>query len=175
MAKNKAIKTELLNKYKEMLSNVGGYILVDTSNLDTASITNLKKKLTEIGSSYTVVKNSVFKIALSETEQPLQTQEFEGPTAVISYDEDPTAPAKLLKELRKSLKSETPVLSPRFATLKGEYISAERTMELSEIPSREVLLAKLLGTLNAPLSGFMNAVTGNVRGFTMIVKQLSEK
>ncbi len=175
MAKSKSQKGDLLSRYKDILENHGGYILVDTSNLDTASVTTLKKGLKEVGSGYTVLKNSVFKIALQNTEQPLQTQEFDGPTAIITYQDDPTTPAKLLKELRNELKSETPLLQMRYATLNGEYIDAQRAMELSNIPSREELLAKLLGTLNAPISGVMNAMTGNLRGFTMVLKQLSEK
>jgi len=48
-------------------------------------------------------------------------------------------------------------------------------MQLAEIPSKEILLGKLLGTMSAPVSGFMNALTGNVRGLTMVLKGISEK
>src|SRR5690606_17635058 len=126
MAKSKSQKNDLLTRYKDILENGGGYILVDTSSLDTASVTTLKKNLKEIGSGYTVLKNSIFKIALQNADQPLQTKEFDGPTAIITYQEDPTAPAKLLKELRESLKSESPLLQMRYATLNGEYIDAQK-------------------------------------------------
>ena len=175
MAKSRTQKSDLLDKYKALIKESGGYILIDADKLDTASVTNLKIKLKEIGSDYSVIKNTLFKVALQESDQPLQTQEFDGPTAVISYDEDPTAPAKLLKELRNELKSDTPLLQPRLGTLNGEYIDGDRVAQLSEIPSREELLANLLGSMNAPLTGVMNAMSGNVRGFTMILKQLSEK
>ncbi|HRI05481.1 MAG TPA: 50S ribosomal protein L10 [Candidatus Dojkabacteria bacterium] len=171
MSKNRAQKSELLSKYVDMLKGNAGYLLVDTNGLDTLTITKFKMGLKEIGADYAVVKNSVFKIALQETNQPVQTQDFDGPTAVISYKEDPTAAAKLIKEVQK----ETEKLSARAGTINGEYIDAEKVMQLADIPSREVLLAKLLGSLNAPLSGVMNAITGNVRGFTMVLRQLSEK
>jgi large subunit ribosomal protein L10 len=175
MAKSKTQKSDLLGQYKDMITNKGGYILVDMSSLNSASITELKKKLKEIGSDYSVVKNTVFKIALQETEQPVQTQDFDGPTAVISYSEDPTAPAKLLKELRTSLKSEVPLLQPRLGTLNGEYLDSAKVAQLENIPSREELIAKILGSLNAPLVGVMNTMSGNLKGFTMVIKRLSEK
>lgn len=171
MAKNRTQKSELLVKYVDMLKNNPGYLLVDTSGLDTLSITKFKMELEETGATYEVVKNSVFKIALQEANQPVETQNFDGQTAVIIYSADPTAPAKLIKKVQ----TDTEKLSAKLGTINGEYISAERVMQLADIPSREVLLAQLLGSLNAPLSGVMNAMTGNLRGFTMVLKQLSEK
>jgi large subunit ribosomal protein L10 len=175
MAKTKIQKSDLLGQYKDVITKSGGYILVDMSNLNSASVTDLKKKLKEIGSDYSVVKNTVFKIALQETEQPLQAQDFDGPTAIISYSEDPTAPAKLLKDLRTKLKSELPLLQPRFGTLNGEYLDATKVAQLENIPSKEELIAKILGSLNAPLVGVMNTMSGNLKGFTMVIKRLSEK
>ena len=72
-------------------------------------------------------------------------------------------------------RSETELLEPRSGVFEGEFLTAERVMQLAEIPSREVLLSRLVGTMNAPLTGFMNAVTGNVRGLTMVLKGISEK
>jgi len=171
MAKSRENKSELLRKYTDLIKNTSGYILVDTSGLDTATITKLKIKLKESGSEYVVVKNSVFKIALQETDQPIKTQEFDGPTAVISYSQDPTSPAKLIKDLQK----ETEKFGAKLGTLNGDYLPAERIMELADIPSREELLAKLLGSLNAPISGFAKMLSGNLKDFTVIIRKLSEK
>lgn len=171
MAKSKETKAELLKKYTEILSNNSGYILVDTASLNTAAITNLKKKLKEIGSSFVVVKNTIFKIALQNTNQPVEAQTFDGQTAIISVGEDPSAAAKLVKEVQ----TETKFLPARSGSFMGEIISAERVMELAEIPSREVLLSKLLGSLVAPVSGLMNAVTGNVKGFLIVLNGISTK
>ncbi|KKR06383.1 MAG: 50S ribosomal protein L10 [candidate division WS6 bacterium GW2011_GWF2_39_15] len=171
MSKNRTQKGELLTQYLDMIKSNSGYLLVDTSGLDTLTITNFKMKLNEVGANYAVIKNSVFKIALQETNQPVETQTFDGPTAVISYSEDPTAAAKLVKELQKTSEK----FNAKLGTINGSYINADRVMQLADIPSREELLAKLLGSMNAPLTGVMNAITGNIRGFTMVLKQLSEK
>ena len=171
MSKSRTQKTELLGKYKELIKNSSGYILVDVAGLNTTTITKFKVDLAQTGANYTVIKNSVFKIALQEQDQPVKIQEFDGPTAIISYSSDPTAPAKLVKKLGE----DTKMSAPKAAILDGNYISAQEVIQLANLPSREVLLAKLLGSLNAPLSGLMNVMNGNTRGFTMVLKKLSEK
>ncbi|NMC08796.1 50S ribosomal protein L10 [Candidatus Microgenomates bacterium] len=171
MSKTRIQKTELLNDYKKILEEKAGYFLVNSDKTNTSTITKLKIQLRDANANYAVVKNSIFKVALQETNQPLQTQEIEGPTAVIFFDEDPTVPAKLVKQAQK----ETSLLNAKGGVFEGEFLSESRVMQLAEIPSREVLLSQLVGTLNAPLSGFMNAVTGNVRGLTMVLKGISEK
>ncbi len=75
----------------------------------------------------------------------------------------------------KKIQKETELLEPRSGVYEGEFLSAERVMQLAEIPSKEVLLSRLVGSMNAPLTGFMNAVTGNVRGLTVVLKGISEK
>ena len=82
---------------------------------------------------------------------------------------------KLTKGQLKKIQKEAELLNPRSGVYEGEFLTAERVMQLADIPSKEVLLSRLVGTMNAPLTGFMNAVTGNVRGFTMVLKGISEK
>ncbi len=171
MSKSRSQKTELLEKYKEILQNKEGYFLINSDKADTQTTTGLKIQLKDVGANIAIVKNSIFKVALQETEQPLNTQTFDGPTAIIYFDEDPTAPAKLVKEIQKK----TTLFDARGGVYEGEFLTAEKVMQLAEIPSREILLGKLLGTMSAPVSGFMNAVTGNVRGLTMVLKGISEK
>lgn len=171
MAKTRSDKTELLGKYKEILKNKSGYLLVNSDKIDTATVTKLKVELKGVEANYTVVKNSIFKVALQDENQPLELQNIDGPTAIIYFDTDPTAPAKLVKATQK----ETKLLDAKAGVFEGEFLSEERVMQLAEIPSKEVLLSKLLGSMSAPLSGFMNAVTGNVRGLTMVLKGISEK
>lgn len=171
MAKTRIQKESLLESYVKILKDADGYIAVDAKGIDNASVTELKKQLKTIGSSLTVVKNTIFKLAVDEAKQPAEVSDFDGQTAIITYTEDPTEPAKLLKTLQE----ESERLEARFGVVEGDFFDGERIMQLAEIPSREELLAKMLGSMVSPISGFMNAVTGNVRGFVQVVKQLSEK
>lgn len=171
MSKSRNQKEELLSKYKDLLETKSGYLIVNSDKLDTSTVTKLKIQLKDAGANYTVIKNSIFKVALQEAEQPLQAQEFDGPTAIITFEEDPTAPAKLVKQTQK----ETELMDPKGGVFEGEFLTAERVMQLAEIPSKEQLLGMLVGTMSAPLSGFMNAVTGNVKGFTVALSEMSQK
>ena len=171
MAKTRTQKTELLKKYKDILKNKSGYFLVNSDKTDTTTVSKLKMELKDIGGNYAVLKNTLFKVALQDSDQPLEIQDVEGPTAIIYFEEDPTAPAKLIKEIQK----ETKLLDAKSGVYEGEFLTEEKVMQLAEIPTREVLLSQLVGTLNAPLTGFMNAATGNIRGLTMVLKGISEK
>ena len=171
MSKSRSQKEELLKKYKDLLETRSGYLLVNSDSIDTATVTDLKIKLKELDANISVLKNSVFKIALQDKDEPVEIQDFDGPTALITFQEDPTQPAKLVKEVQKK----TELLEPKGGVFKGEYLSAQRVMQLAEIPTREELLGQLVGSMSSPITGFMNALTGNVRGLTMVLKGISEK
>jgi large subunit ribosomal protein L10 len=171
MAISRDKKTELLNEYKQIIKDHGGYFLVRSDNIDTATVTNLKMELKNNNADFKVLKNTIFKIALQDTEQPVEIQDFDGATAVIYFDQDPTTPAKLVKDIQK----ETEQMNARGGVFEGQFLSEEKVMQLAEIPSRDELLGMLVGSMSAPLTGFMNAVTGNVRGLTVALKGISEK
>ena len=130
-----------------------------------------KKELKDNNADFKVLKNSIFKIALQDTDQPVEIQTFDGATAVIYFDEDPTTPAKLLKDVQE----DTEVLGAKGGVYEGKFLSEAKVMELADIPSREELLGMLVGSMSAPLTGFMNAITGNVRGLTVALKGISQK
>ena len=164
-------KTELLERYKEILTNHEGYFLVNSGSIDTGTVTQLKKELKEGGADITVLKNTIFKIALQDTKQPVEIQTFDGATAIIYFGEDPTTPAKLIKKIQ----DDQELLQTRGGVYEGDFLSEDQVMQLADIPSRDVLLGMLVGTMSAPLTGFMNAITGNVKSLTVALKGISEK
>ena len=170
MAKTRSQKTELLEKYKDILKNKSGYLLVNSDKIDTATVTKLKVELKDLDANYAVVKNSIFKVALQEENQPLEAQNIDGPTAIIYFESDPTGPAKLVKETQK----ETELLDAKGGVFEGEFLSEERGMEIAEIRCQEGLRSMLVGSIAAPLSGFMHAGRGNGRGVTMCLSGNSE-
>lgn len=172
MPKSREYKESLLKKYKDLLSNTDGYIAVDPNQVDTATTTELKKELKQNDSDYIVVKNSIFKIALQDrAEIPPQAIDFSGSTAIITYSQDPTIPAKAIKKIQK----ETKQFDARYGYVSAKYLDAQRVMDLAEIPSKEELLAKIVGSLSSPVSGFMNSVTGNLRSFACVLSALKDK
>lgn len=171
MPKVKSQKEVLLQKYKELIEQSNGFIAVDAAKINNATVTELKKKLKQGGSNYIVVKNTLFKLALQDKAQPTQSAVFDGETGIITFTDDPTAIAKLIKDTQ----TKSQLLAPKFGVVEGTYVDEKGIMNLASIPSKPELLAKLLGSFNAPLSGLMNAVTGNVKGFTRVLQGMSEK
>jgi large subunit ribosomal protein L10 len=171
MPKTRSTKDSLLQGYKDVLSNCNGFIAVNIDKVNTLTVTKLKKELNSIGSKVLVVKNSVFKIALQDANTPIETQNFDGQTAVVTYTDDPAATAKAIKSVR----GDSIMLQPRFAYVDKGYFNAEQASAFETIPSRNELLAKMLGSLNAPLTGFMNAVTGNARSFVRALAEVQSK
>lgn len=170
MAKTRAQKEGLLEKYKSLLTENQGFIALDSKGVDNVVVTELKKQLKEIGSNLTVVKNNIFKIAAEETKQVTEASAFDGQTAIITYSDDPTVIAKMVK----TVQDETELLEARYGIIDGEYIDSDRVMQLAEIPSREELIAKMLGSMTSPVTGFMSVATGNARGLVQVLKQISE-
>jgi large subunit ribosomal protein L10 len=171
MAISRNKKTELLDEYKQIIKDHSGYFLVRSDSIDTATVTELKKELKDNNANFKVLKNTIFKIALQDTKQPVEIQDFDGATAVIYFDEDPTTPAKLVKDIQE----ETEEMNARGGVFEGQFLTEAKVMQLAEIPSREELLGMLVGSISAPLTGFMNAATGNIRGLTVALKGISEK
>ncbi len=172
MAKSFGEKESLLESYKDLLESYQGYFTVNPTSISNVKITKLKKELKNLKGNITVVKNSVFKIALRDKEElPTEAIDFDGPTAAVFFKEEPNEVAKLIKEIQK----ETDQFEAKYGILEKEYIAKDKVMQLADIPSREILLSQLMSTMNGPVKGFMNGVTGNVRDFVTIISKLSDK
>lgn len=170
MAKTKEQKKKLIDLYKKILQGGPNYILVRTDSVSMTQLTELKKALQETQSTFHVIKNTLFKLAAEETGQPTRVQEVEDATGIVVCGEDITEPAKILKKMQKEYEN----LDTRFGILFGEVAESDKVNQLAEIPSREELLAKLVGSMSAPLSGFMSVTRGNLRQFIQALSEISK-
>jgi len=120
-------------------------VLTDYKGLDVTSINDLRRKLRESNIEYQVVKNTLLVRAAEDTEVALIKDHFNGPSAVaISYD-DPVAPAKVLTQFAKDNNK----LEIKAGVLNGKVLDVQAIKALATLPSREVMLAQLLSTINA--------------------------
>ncbi len=170
MAKNKKQKADLLAKYKDLLKDSKGFIAVNTNKLDNVTIVSVKKELAQANSKFVVIKNTIFKLALQDLNVDPELLSFDGATAIVTYTEDPTVPAKVVKKVL----DEQEILEPKFGYVEGQYLDKEAVNRLATIPSREELLAQLVGSLISPVRGFMTVATGNIRGLTQILSQINK-
>ncbi|SHI13083.1 LSU ribosomal protein L10P [Clostridium collagenovorans DSM 3089] len=157
LSKNRELKEAKVQEIKSKLEKAQAVILADYQGLNVEEDTELRKKLREAGVEYKVYKNTLAILALKEIGIEGLDEFLKGPVSMaISYD-DPTAPARVLNDFAKDHKK----LELKAGLVQGEVYDLDKVKKLAAIPSKEVLLAKLLGSFKAPLSNLaylLNAI-----------------
>ena len=156
---------------KDLLANSQGVILVDYCGLTVAEDTELRSKMREAGVKYMVAKNTFVRIAAEQAGVQGLEQYLEHNTALAFSVEDPVAPAKILNDFSKDHEK----LTLKAGILNGAVIGVDEVKALAELPSKEELLAKLLGSMQAPISGLLNVLQGTIRNFVYVVDAVREK
>ncbi len=155
--KNRQIKEAKVAEIKEKLEKAQGVILSDYQGLSVEEDTELRRKLREAGVDYKVYKNTLVTLAAKELGYEGIVEYLEGPVSMAIGYEDPTAPARVLNDFAKTHKK----LELKAGIVQGEVFDTEKVKQLAEIPPKEVLIAKLLGSFKAPLSNLaylLNAI-----------------
>ena len=156
---------------KDLLSSSKGAVLVDYCGLTVAEDTELRSKMREAGVKYMVAKNTFIRIAAKEAGIEGLDAYLEHNTAVAFSAEDPVAPAKILNDFSKDHKA----LEIKAGILDGKVIALDEVKALAELPSREELLAKLVGSMQAPISGLVNVLQGTIRNFVYTLESVRQK
>lgn len=138
----------------EMLKNSPAGVLVNYQGITVDDDTKLRKALRESGVKYMVVKNSLTGRACDEVGLGDMKQYLTGMTAIAVSESDPIAPAKVIKEYAEKIES-FEILA---GYLDGAVVTKDTVISLADIPSKEVLIAKLLGSIKSPLYGFAYAL-----------------
>lgn len=176
MPQNKTIspaKIAVVNEMKEKLQSAQGAVLVGFTGLSVADVTKLRRKFREGNVEYKVIKNTLTRIAANEVGYEGLSEFLEGPTALAYSIEDAVAPAKILKEFIKETKTEA--LTVKVGICDGQVIDAAGVEALANLPSREELLAKLVGSMQAPISGLVNVLQGNIRNMVYVLDAVRAK
>lgn len=154
---NRAIKEAKVVEIKEKMSKAQGMIFAKYQGLTVEEDTELRKRLREAGVDYKVYKNTLTSMAATELEITGLDSILEGPTSVAFGYEDPTVPAKVLNDFAKEHKA----LELKGGVVQGKFFNEAEVKVLATIPSRDVLIAKFLGSIKSPLSNFaylLNAI-----------------
>ena len=142
---------------QEIAANVDGaqsVVVVDYRGLTVAEDTELRKQLREAGIVYKVYKNTLMNIAFKDTECESLAGDLKGPSAIAISKEDATAPARILAEFAKKAKA----LEIKAGIVEGDYYDAEGMKAISAIPSREILLGRLFGSMQSPIANFARVI-----------------
>lgn len=152
-------KVAKIAELKELLTSSKCTVLVDFCGLTVAQDTELRRKMREAGVHYNVVKNTLLRIAAQEAGIEGLEPVLEHNTAIAVSPEDPVAVAKVVCEFAKI----NDKLKVKVGILDGKVISAEEVKAVASLPPKEVLIAKVLGSMNAPITGFVNVLQGTIR------------
>ena len=154
------IKKPIVEEIAELLNGAQAAVIADYRGLTVEQDTILRKKMREAGVVYKVYKNTMIKRAVAGTEFEALTADLEGPTAIAISKDDATAPARILYEFGKTADK----LQLKSGVVEGTYYDTNGIKVIATIPSREVLLSRLLGSMQSP-----------VTNFARVVKQIAEK
>ncbi|MDY0234857.1 MAG: 50S ribosomal protein L10 [Gudongella sp.] len=164
-------KTSVIDEIKEKIKSAQAMVLVDYRGLDVAQLTELRKMYREAGVEYKVYKNTMMKFAFKDLGYEEFNEFLKGPSAIAFGVNDPVAAAKVTAEFSK--KNEK--LEIKAGIVDGNIIDIEGVKSLAELPSREVLVAQVLGGLNAPIQGFANVLQGTIRSLAIVLNAIAEK
>ena len=148
------LKQPIVAEISELLNGAASAVVVDYRGLTVAQDTELRKQLREAGVTYKVYKNTMIRFAAKGTEFEALEPNLEGPTALAVSKEDATAPARVLAEFAKKADK----LELKAGVVEGTYYDAKGIQVIATIPSREVLLGKLLGSIQSPIANFARVI-----------------
>lgn len=144
------LKQPIIEEIKGHVAEAKSAVLVDYRGLTVAEDTELRKQLREAGVVYKVYKNTFLKRAFEGTDYAQLDQHLDGPTAIAFGIDDVTAPARVLSKAGKTMKA----LEFKGAVVEGTYYDVNGIEALANIPSRDELISKLLGSLQSPITNF---------------------
>jgi large subunit ribosomal protein L10 len=164
-------KKEVVREISEKFKNAQAIVLVDYKGLNVDKATELRSKARQAGVDYKVYKNTLARFAAQDAGCAELTEYLKGSIAVAVSDSDAIAPAKLLNDFIKANK----VLEIKAGYVDGKLMSAKEVEQLALLPSKEELVAKMLGSLKSPLYGLANVLNGNIRGLAVALNAIREQ
>jgi large subunit ribosomal protein L10 len=166
-----ARKENAVQELRDRLAESQNLFLTDFQGLTVEEITKLRGELRKDGSTYAVVKNTLFKIAAGE-ELSKQLDEFlAGPTGIVFAGADPVAPAKAIKQFADDSKK----LGIKAGYVDGKFVDAKQVEALASLPPKAELIAKLVGSLASPLRGLVTVLSGNQSGLVRVLNAIREQ
>ena len=170
MAISRAKKEEIVENLKEKLSKAKTVVFARYKGLTVKDLTDLRNQLKEAEGEGWVVKNTLTKIALGK-KSDVPSKILKGQTALFFSYEDELASPKIVYKFAKDKEN----LKIKGGIFENKFIEANEVLKLAQIPSRDELLGKIVGSLNAPVNGFVGALRGNLLNLIYTLKAIGEK
>jgi large subunit ribosomal protein L10 len=167
---NKAEKQKTVESLSDQFRSIDSAFLINYRGLKVVDTTELRRKIRDFDGSYVVVKNALALRAVKQTKLEQLEPFFEGPTAVAFHREDVVGLAKLLTDISKS----NPNFTFKAALVEGKVVPPSEIQALASMPSREVMLGRLVFLLKAPLQRLTTVLKAPVRNLGLVMKQVQK-
>jgi large subunit ribosomal protein L10 len=166
-----AVKENLVAEIKERFNESEAVLLIDYRGLTVKEMQELRVSVRAAGGEITVYKNSLTEIAVRELALPNMDEYLAGPTAFVFIEADPVAPAKALTTFAKLHQA----LELKGGFVQNQVVDADGVKAIASLPSREELIAKLLGTMLNPLTGTVRVLAGPSRAFVTVLDAIAKQ
>ncbi len=164
-------KADVVAEIKEKWTGSVGVIMADYRGLSVKDMAELRGRVRESGGEVKIYKNTLTEIAVRELALPSMGDVLEGPTAFVFAHEDPVGPAKALVDFGKSHDA----LELKGALVQNAIVDVAGIKALAALPSREELLAKLMGTMVNPVRGFMSMANAPAGALARVLRAVSDQ
>ena len=173
MAKTKEQKQEILNNLTDKVSKAKSIFFTKFNGLGVKANEELRNKLKEENSEYYVAKKTLLDLALTKNKiDKIKAKDLEGNVAVVFGFEDEVAPAKIVDDFKKDQDEKIEFIS---GILENKILNKEEVEALAKLPSKQELYARIVGSINAPVSGIVNVLAGNLRGLANVLTAIKDK
>ncbi len=167
-----AKKQERVVDLKDQLSRAQLAVVSDYRGLTVKDMNDLRRRVQAAGGDYTVAKNTLIRRALSETDGAQIDSMLKGPTALVVGYEDPVGPVKALMDFLKETKKEMDI---RGGILEGKAVSNAELQQIATLPSREEMVAKLMGSMQSPAQGVAITLSGVARNLAYVLEAIRKQ
>jgi len=173
MAKSKEQKKEMLKNIEENIKQAKSVIFASFKGLGVTENNDLRSQLKKENSEFLVTKKTLLNLAMKNNKvKDFDAKKLEGQIATIFGYEDEVAPAKIVNEFMEKNEEKIVFLG---GILDSKMMNAEEVEQLAKLPSKEELYAKIVGSLNAPVSGFVNVLSGNIRSIVNVLNNIKDQ
>ncbi len=171
MPKTRQQKEALLAQVSDRMQRAQSVVFVGVTGVKVDEVEQMRDAFHKDGVQLQVAKNSLLKIALAESKLEVPAELLDQPLALVFSYDDPVAGPKLVAPFLKDVEA----MQVLGGISDGAFITPAQVSALSKLPSREQLLGQLVGTLNAPISGFVNVLAGNIRGLVNVLGAIRDQ
>jgi large subunit ribosomal protein L10 len=163
-------KATSIAELREKLGSARSAVLTDFRGLSVADLTELRTLLRKSAVEYAVVKNTLAKIAVKDTNLAGLSAYLEGPTAIAISRTDPVAASKVFSTWSKT----RPTFTVKGGMVEGKIVGPAEIAALGNLPPREVLLARMAGAFQAPLQGLVQVLAATIRSLAVVLEQVRQ-